>query len=66
MDHLASSKKEKTEESDKLTPVATQVEAKNDMVTFEKPEKKTKVANKTTPKKVASKKESKDNTKGDA
>ena len=76
MDHLASSKKEKSEESDKPTPAATQIEAKNETVTFEKPKKKTKVAKKvvskkdvskkTTPKKVASKKESKDNTKGDA
>ena len=73
MDHLASSKKEKTEESDKAAPVATQVEAKNETVTFEKPKKKakTKVVKKDAPKKVApkkvvAKKESKDNTKGDA
>lgn len=57
MEHLASSKKEKSEESDKLAPVATQVEAKNDMVTFEKPKKK---------KTIAKKDETDNNTKGDA
>lgn len=54
MKHVA--KKEKSERSDTLAPVSTQVEEKNDLVTFEKPKKKTKVA----------KKDSKDNTKGDA
>ena len=57
MEHLSSSKKEKSEESDKLAPVATQVEAKNDMVTFEKPKKK---------KTIAKKDETDNNTKGDA
>ena len=71
MAHVA--KKENPNENEKVVPVTTQVEAKNETVTFEKPKKKskTKVTKKDTTKKVASKKvaskkESKDNTKGDA
>ena len=66
MEHLASSKKEKSEESDKPTPLATQIEAKNETVTFEKPKKQAKASKKDTPKKTITKKETKNNTKGDA
>ena len=67
MAHVA--KKENPKEDEKVAPVTTQVEAKNETVTFEKPKKKTKtkVATKDVPKKNAPKKDkSKDNTKGDA
>ena len=60
MEHLANSKKEKSEQSDKPTSLATQIEAKNETVTFKKAKKQAKESTK-----VASEKETKNNTKGD-
>lgn len=64
MDHVA--KKEKVKESTKDEVVATQVEEKNDIVTFEKKPKSKKVPQKPKTKKTITKKEKKNDDKGKA
>jgi len=65
MDYVAS--KDKVKEPSKDEAVATQVEEKNDMVTFKKePKPKTKVAKNTTSKKTITKKEKKNDNKDNA